>query len=421
MELRHLRYFARVAEELHFGRAARHLGISQPPLSQQVRALEIELGVDLFDRTSRRVELTEAGRLFLPEALRTLEQASHAIDVVRRAHLGETGALSIAFTTSVPFIPMIARAFGAYRQAYPAIHLSLAELGRDEQIAGIAGRRIDIGFVRGFETPPLPDGLIATQLLEEPLVVAIHEDHPLARENRPLGITDIADLPFVLYHHAIGVGFNEQITSLFRRHKREFRVAQEVSGVASLLGLIAAGLGVSIIVRSLAALQADHMVYRTLDEPDALSRLWMVRRATLSGRGAEFRRCPCGRNGPSRALIADDAADPICPGSGRKRLSLPTQSHDTLRHEPIDGGVHDRHRIAPILLRLGMTGDSFGHFAGTDSGLRCAGGEERQRHVTGIFAQWSSSVGIIGVRTAPTGQRASPAANAAPWQSSQPS
>jgi DNA-binding transcriptional LysR family regulator len=288
MELRHLRYFLRVAEELHFGRAARQLGISQPPLSQQIRALESELGVELFDRTSRRVELTEAGRLFLPEARRTLDQAAHAIAVARRAQFGETGELSIAFATSVPFVPIIAQALAAYRRRYPTIHLSLAELSRDAQIAGIADRRIDIGFVRGFEWLPLPDGLEAIQLIEEPLLVAIHEDHPLARENRPLGIADIADLPFVLYHQAMGVGFNEHIALLFRRHGREFRVAQEVSGLASLLGLVAAGLGVSVLVRSLAALHADHMVYRRLDEPDTLSRLWLVRGGTLSVAAQNF-------------------------------------------------------------------------------------------------------------------------------------
>ncbi|MBV9840601.1 MAG: LysR family transcriptional regulator [Sphingomonadaceae bacterium] len=288
MELRHLRYFVRVAEELHFGRAAAALGISQPPLSQQVRALEDELGVPLFDRSSRRVELTEAGRLFLPEARRTLEQAAHAMDVARRVQRGETGQLSIGFVTSVPFIPLVARALGVFRRRYPAVHLSLAEISRDAQIAGIDDGSVDLGFIRDLGQPLLPDGLVATLLLEEPLVVAIHEDNPLARQERPLRIADIVDEPFVRYHQALGAGFNDHIAQLFRRHGREFHVAQEVSGIASLLGLVAAGLGVSVLVRSLAAIHADHMVYRPLDEPDSLSRLWLIHRGAPSPASQRF-------------------------------------------------------------------------------------------------------------------------------------
>ena len=288
MELRHLRYFVRVADELHFGRAARALGISQPPLSQQVRALEDELGVALFERSSRRVELTEAGRLFLPEARRTLQQAAHAVDVAQRVQRGETGELSIGFATSVPFIPMIARALALFRERYPAVHLTLAEMSRDAQLAGVADGGIDLGFVRNSSAPPLPDGFVATLLLEEPLVVAIREDHPLAREERPLTVLDLADQPFVVYHRALGAGFNDHIAQLFRRHGREVRIAQEVSGIASLLGLVAAGLGVSVLVRSLAAIHADHMVYRPLEEPGSLSSLWLVRREMPSPSGQRF-------------------------------------------------------------------------------------------------------------------------------------
>jgi DNA-binding transcriptional LysR family regulator len=168
------------------------------------------------------------------------------------------------------------------------VHLSLMEMNRDEQVAGVVDGRVDLGFVRDYQRPLLDGGLVATQLLEEPLVVAIREDHPLAASGRPLTIPEIADLPFVLYHAALGAGFNDHLASLFRRHGREFRVAQEVGGLASLLGLVAAGLGVSVIVRSLAALHADHMVYRPLDEPDVMTRLWLVHRERLSPAGRNF-------------------------------------------------------------------------------------------------------------------------------------
>jgi DNA-binding transcriptional LysR family regulator len=282
MELRHLRYFVRVAEERHFGRAARDLGISQPPLSQQIRALETELGVALFDRTSRRVELTEAGRLFLPEAQAVLDQAAHAIAVARRVQLGELGDLAISFASSVPFLPLVVRALGAYRRRYPAIHLTLSELNRDLQIDGIANGQLDIGFIRNPVRPVLPSGITARQLVEDNLFVAIHEDHPLARENRALAVSDLEGLPIVFYESGLGAGFNEQIAQLFRARGLEFRVSQEVGGLATLLGVVAAGLGVTIMAQSLTALRADHMVWRLLDDPDAISRLWLIHREPLS-------------------------------------------------------------------------------------------------------------------------------------------
>lgn len=288
MELRHLRYFVRVAEELHFGRAAQELGISQPPLSQQIRLLEEELGVALFERTSRRVALTEAGRLFLHEARATLAQAAHAVDVARRVQAGETGELSIGFATSVPFVPMVGQAFAAFRHAYPHVHLTLSELSRDAQIAALADRRLDIGFIRGSTLPLLPPGLRVIDLLVEPLLVVLRADHPLALEHRPLRISDIAGLPIVFYDQALGAGVIEQMALLFRRHDVEFRIAQEVGGLASLLGLIAAGLGVSILAQSLGALNADGTTYRLLDESDAVSRLWLVHGPRLSPAAARF-------------------------------------------------------------------------------------------------------------------------------------
>ncbi|WP_157220068.1 LysR family transcriptional regulator [Flavisphingomonas formosensis] len=288
MELRHLRYFVRVAEELHFGRAAQRLGISQPPLSQQIRALEDELGVFLFDRTSRRVELTEAGKLFLVEARRILEQAVHAVQVARRAQHGELGELSIGFTASAPFTPAISRALFDYRQAYPEVHLTLSEMARARQIEAAVERRLDIGFLRGLELPGLPADLVTTALLVEPLLVAMRADHPLAQRREPLAISDIADERLVIYERDPGAGFNEQVEMLWRQSGHELRIAQETRELSTLLGLIAAGLGISVVSRSLSALHTDNVVYLPLADPSAISRMWLIRHRAASAACRNF-------------------------------------------------------------------------------------------------------------------------------------
>jgi DNA-binding transcriptional LysR family regulator len=288
MELRHLRYFVRVAEELHFGRAAERLGISQPPLSQQIRALEDELGVELFARTSRRVALTEAGRLFLAEARRTLTQAAHAIDVARRAQQGEVGELAIGFSTSVPFTAVVARALPAYRDAYPAVRLNLIEMPRGEQIEALTAARIDIGFIRGFDAPALPATMVVTKLMEEPLLVAMQGDHRLAGRVAAPRIEDLEDEPFVLYQRDFGAGFNEHLAQLCARAGFAPHVVQEALGLATLLGLVAAGMGITVITSSLGALHPENVVFRPLDDPDAVSSLWLIHRVKLSTAARRF-------------------------------------------------------------------------------------------------------------------------------------
>src|SRR4051812_18327058 len=153
IELRHLRYFVAVAEELHFGRAARRLGIAQPPLSLQIQRLEAELGVSLFDRTSRRVELTPAGHTLLEEGKRVIENFYSATDAARRAARGETGSLTGAFAASVMFLslPKIIRRF---RDEFPGVRLELRELPTGMQIAALRTGDLDIGFLR---EPPADD------------------------------------------------------------------------------------------------------------------------------------------------------------------------------------------------------------------------------------------------------------------------
>jgi DNA-binding transcriptional LysR family regulator len=288
MELRHLRYFVRVADELHFGRAAERLGISQPPLSQQIKALELELGVELFERTSRRVILTAAGRLFLVEARKTLDHAAHAVDVARRAQHGELGELSIGFSTSVPFTTLVAEALSAFRETYPAVRLNLAELGRERQIEAIVEEELDIGFIRGFDPPLCPAAVEVTMLFREPLLVAMRSDNRLARQSRPVAVEDLKNEPFVLYQREFGAGFNEHLNRLCAKAGFTPYCVQEAVGLATLIGLVAAGMGITVITRSLAALQPANIVFRRLDNPEALSSLWLIHRNRLSTAARHF-------------------------------------------------------------------------------------------------------------------------------------
>jgi DNA-binding transcriptional LysR family regulator len=156
MELRHLRYVVALAEELHFGRAAARLGISQPPLSQQIQALEAELGARLFERSNRRVALTEVGRLFLEQARMVLAAADRAAEVARRAQRGEIGEIRIAFTASAPFTTLIPQTIFAFRRSHPDVHLQLQEMPTRQQIEALAERRLQIGFLRNPTFPPVP-------------------------------------------------------------------------------------------------------------------------------------------------------------------------------------------------------------------------------------------------------------------------
>lgn len=267
MELRHFRYFVCVAEELHFGNAAHRLGISQPPLSQQIRALEDELGVRLFDRTSRRVQLTEAGRQFLPEALATLAQADRAARVARLAHSGEVGRLSLGFSPSVPFISHIVDALARFRQAYPRVSIELNELRREEQIAGVERGTLDIGIMRSFSLLELPPQMEALHLQREGMVVALRQDHQLATCERPLTLADLRDEPLILFGSMNGAGFNEMLIEHARRLGFTPNVTLEADSFGTLVGLTAAGLGITIMSRSLARLNVDKLVFRHIEMP----------------------------------------------------------------------------------------------------------------------------------------------------------
>lgn len=276
MELRHLRYFIAVAEELHFGRAAERLGISQPPLSQQIQALEEEIGARLFERPNRRVELTDAGRLFLDESRQVLAQVDKAVLLARRAHLGELGELKIGFTSSAPFTSTIPSSIHAFRKAYPDVHLDLQEMSSRQVLKALLEESLQVGVIRPLA---LPDAVHWVELFREPLVAVLRADHPLAAGSEDgLAIAALAEEPFVFFPRSYGTGLYDQVIALTRQAGFSPRIAQEASEAMTIIGLVSAGLGVSILPASFRRTRVDGVVYRTLSDPEATTAVWLVRR-----------------------------------------------------------------------------------------------------------------------------------------------
>lgn len=245
MELRHLRYFVAVAEELHFTRAAQRLHIGQPPLSQQIQALESELGVRLLRRHQRKVELTEAGRQFLGRAQRILADAELAAMEARRAARGEIGELSIGFTSSLPLSPILHTGLHDYRQRFPKVRLKLREMFTTDQYQALQQRRLDIGFVRFNGLEPMAD-ITMVELQRDALRVVISADHPLAGLPA-LRLEQLRGESLIGYPQEAGTGLNTVLRELARRQGMDWRPRQEAGEAITQIGLVAAGLGIAIL------------------------------------------------------------------------------------------------------------------------------------------------------------------------------
>ncbi len=276
MELRQLRYFVAVAEELHFTRAAERLHIGQPPLSQAILKLEQDVGARLFARTKRRVELTEAGKLYLIDARRILALSEQAAVTARRAQRGEAGELRVAFTFSIPLTPMFANVINRYRRDFPQVSLSLHELATQRQLEGFERRTIDLGFMRPPEGA-LPDTLAVKTLREDPLMVILPVDHPLAAQKK-VAMRELAEAPFVMYPASAGTGIYHQIFRLCRSAGFVPHIAQEAGEASTIIGLVAAGCGVSVLPRAFERIAMDGVCYRPLSDADAITPLLLVSR-----------------------------------------------------------------------------------------------------------------------------------------------
>lgn len=272
IELRHLRYFIAVAEELHFGRAAQRLHISQPPLSQQIMQLEAETGAQLFNRTNRSVQLTPAGAQFLQDARAILLQVEQATQRAARLHRGEEGELRIGFTSSAAFIGVMSDALYVFRQRWPNVHVQMQEINTRQQLAPLHEGKLDLGVMRNT---PLPADLHHQLLLREPLCAVVHKAHPLATAGR-ITLQALAREPFVFFDPQVGTALYSEILDLLQRYQIRPYITQEVGEAMTILGLVATGQGVSILPASFSHARLANVVWLPLEEPDAQSEMWLV-------------------------------------------------------------------------------------------------------------------------------------------------
>jgi DNA-binding transcriptional LysR family regulator len=270
MELRHIRYFLAVAEEANFTRAAAKLGIGQPPLSQQIRDLEAEIGAALFHRVPHGAELTAAGEAFLTEAKASLASAEKAKLAAQRANRGETGRLALGFTASSAFNPVVSATIRRFQAQWPEVRLALTELNTLSLMEKLHRGELDATFMRpSLDDPP---GVRLKRLADEPMVVALPASHPLARrETLPLAL--LATEPFILFPRLVGLSLFDDVVLACRKAGFELAVAQEAPQISSVVNLVAAELGVSIVPESIAQIKLDGVAYRPIEGPPAVARL----------------------------------------------------------------------------------------------------------------------------------------------------
>lgn len=277
IELRHLRYFLAVADTLHFGQAAERLGMSQPPLSQQIRQLEQLLGAQLFVRSHRRVQLTEAGALLQAKARSILQRVEAAVDEVQRVQRGEVGELHIGLTRATPLVPQIPRAIFSYRARYPQVSLDLREMNTLQQIDALLERKLDVGIIR---RRTLPAELVAHSLFTDPLALVLHRGHPALHGQDPtttvLSLARFAQEPFVGFHRSVGAGIHDQMIALCAAAGFTPRIVQEAGEASTLISLAAAGLGAAILPASCDHIQVDDACFVALADQGAHSEIQLA-------------------------------------------------------------------------------------------------------------------------------------------------
>jgi len=260
IELHHLQAFLTVAQEMNFGRAAERLNISQPPLSRQIRRLEEDLGVKLFHRNKRQVQLTEAGQAFLQEARRILAQVEQGIQVAQRASRGEIGRLVVGFERSSAY-DVVPFSIKIYQERFPDVELVVYDMETGEQVQALYEERIDIGFF----VPPLNDDKLAVEtVLREPLILVLPETHPLSVQGE-VRVQELASENFITCPRNKS-GLYKQVLAICYQAGFSPRVIRETNEMQIMLGFIAAGLGIALLPASIKHFQRLGVVYRSLQQ-----------------------------------------------------------------------------------------------------------------------------------------------------------
>ncbi len=319
MEIRRLRYFLAVAEELSFTRAAERLHIAQPPLSLQIRALEQELGAQLFDRSQRHVYLTQAGRHLFERARDILAAVEAAKAEVRCAELGDVGMLHLGYASSAMFTSSLTSSIKQFQGAFPQVLLTLHEMTSLDQLNALHYQTLDAGIVRKTDIK-LPKGIVIEEWYRTRLVAAIAHDHPLVKR-RTIGIADLSTQPFIMYPRESGIGLYWQVLHLCTSAGFRPRIAREVQELTTIVGLVDAGEGVAIVPADTQSIKLPGVSYVRLRDEGAFSVLYLAyrerdRNAHLHGLMSKLRRnagaapsAPTERGSRLRKRLADQPSN----------------------------------------------------------------------------------------------------------------
>lgn len=271
MELRHIKYFIVVAEELHFRKAAERLNMSQPPLSQQIQSLEHELGVQLFERSKREVKLTKEGQAVLKEAYRLIENSERLQSVANQSKQGKTGRLSIGCIASA-FPEVLPPIYKAFSSQYPNVELAFEELNTHETLAKLEEGDLDFGFVRINKVSP---PLALYPLLRDQLVVALPEGHRLLSK-KTVSLKMLETEPFVIFKRQTSPQFYDSILAACQQADFYPNIVYEGKSMQSHIGYVACGLGVALVPQSIQSVYTSGIVYRNLKEASPLTEISLV-------------------------------------------------------------------------------------------------------------------------------------------------
>lgn len=274
-DLRKLRYFVACAEELHFTRAAKRLGIAQPPLSQQIKLLEQELGTRLFERSTRGMELTLAGASLLEDARQVISATERAYVNAQRIGRGEAGSVRLGFTGSIALNSIVPRCVATFRGLYPLVDISLVENTTKSSLRALNDGVIDVALIRPAADEC--DGLHATHLIDEQMFVAVSALHPLATKEL-LSLSVLRAEPFVLYPRNNGRALYDVVVGACQQHGFVPEIVQEAPQMVSTVSLVAAGIGVTLVPESMRQLHASGVKYIPIEAPSPIASIHLVRR-----------------------------------------------------------------------------------------------------------------------------------------------